>query len=65
MWLWGSLMMLTWVAIIAGAVWLVARSLTGANRPPRSSRGREILEERLARGEISVEEYRERLDQLR
>lgn len=61
MWLWGTLMMLTWVAIIAAAVWLVTRSRS----TDRSSRAREILEERYARGELATEEYRERLDQLR
>ncbi|HEX6236879.1 MAG TPA: SHOCT domain-containing protein [Acidimicrobiales bacterium] len=62
MWLWGTLMMLTWVAVIAAAVWFVGRSLTSG----RSSSGaREILDERYARGELTTEEYRERLDQLR
>lgn len=60
MWLWGTLMMLSWVAIIAAAVWLVARP-RGADR---SNRAREILDERYARGELATEEYRERLDQL-
>jgi putative membrane protein len=63
MWLWGTLMMLTWVAVIAAAVWLVARSLGGGRRP--STGAREILDERYARGELTTEEYRERLDQLR
>jgi putative membrane protein len=61
MWLWGTLMMLTWVALIAAAVWLVARSLGGSH----PNRARDILEERYARGELSTEEYREHLDQLR
>jgi putative membrane protein len=61
MWLWGTLIMLSWVAVIAAAVWLVARSL-GVSRP---NRAREILDERYARGELSTDEYRERLDQLR
>jgi putative membrane protein len=55
-WLWGSLMMLIWAAAIGLVVWLVVR---GAHRPS-GSRAREILDERLARGELSVEEYRER-----
>ena len=62
MWLWGTLMMLTWVAVIAAAVWFVARSLSGGSP---SSGAREILDERYARGELTTEEYRERLDQLR
>lgn len=61
MWLWGSLMMLSWVVIIAAAVWLVSRSRDGT----RPSRAREILDERYARGELTTDEYRERLEQLR
>lgn len=65
MWLWGTLMMLTWVAVIAGAVWLVAR---GVRRPGGTGggrgRARDILDERYARGELSTEEYRERLEAL-
>lgn len=60
-WLWATIMMLTWVALIAAAVWLVARSL-GSDRG--RSRAREILDERYARGELTTEEYRERLEQL-
>lgn len=61
MWLWGTLMMLSWVAIIAAAVWVVSRSRDGT----RPNRAREILDERYARGELTTEEYRERLEQLR
>ncbi len=49
------------VALIAAAVWLVARSV-GDRRP---SRAREILDERYARGELTTDEYHERLDALR
>lgn len=31
MWLWGTLMMLSWVAIIAAAVWLVSRGRDGTS----------------------------------
>lgn len=62
MWLWGSLMMLTWVAVIGGAVWLIVRSVRGDGRS--SSTARELLDERLARGEIGVEEYQQRRDLL-
>lgn len=61
MWLW---IVFLCVAIIAGAVWLITRgrdATTGAT----SSRARDILDERYARGELSTEEYRERVDQLR
>lgn len=59
MWLWGSVMMLSWVVIVVGAVWLFSRS--GNRRPTRA---RELLDERYARGELSTEEYRERLQHL-
>ena len=59
MWLWGTLMMLSWVVLIAAAVWLVARPF--GRRP---NRAREILDERYARGDLTTDEYRERVDQL-
>jgi putative membrane protein len=56
-WLWGGLMMLFWAVVIAVVVWFIVRSV---HRSSSGSRAREILDERLARGEITVEEYRER-----
>lgn len=55
----GLFMVLFWIFVIAGIVWLV---LTLARRQPTSEdRGaRRILEERLARGEIDAEEFRVR-----
>lgn len=76
MWLWGTLMMLLWIAVIGVAVWLVVR-FAGPHRdgPPRedtrprdvtgTESARRILAERYARGEISGEEYDERLAKLR
>jgi putative membrane protein len=64
MWLWGGLMMVLWVALIVGAVWLLA-TRPWWRAPPPADRAREILAERYARGEISTEEYHERLDALR
>lgn len=68
-WIWGLLMVLLLLSIGALAVWLAVRA--GANRPPappptRSplDRAQEILAERYARGEISTEEYQERLANL-
>ena len=61
MWVWGTLMMLSWVAIIAGAVYLFTRRTSGEDHRDRV---REILDERYARGEISAEEYREKLSHL-
>lgn len=66
MWLWGIAMLALFVVLI---VWLV-RATTGSGTgpsPPSDStdRAREILAERYARGELTTEEYRERIDQLR
>lgn len=64
MWLWGGLMMLFWVALVAAVVWFVA-TRSGPRPTAPADRAREILAERYARGEITGEEYRERLDTLR
>jgi putative membrane protein len=68
MWLWGSLMMLTWVAIIAAAVWLVIRA-NHANRGNGDTNdttgAKRVLDERLARGEITIDEYRDRREAMR
>ncbi len=66
MWLWGIAMMALFVVLI---VWLV-RASTGngaPSAPPKdpTDRAREILAERYARGELTTEEYRERVEQLR
>ncbi len=68
-WLWGGFMMLFWVGLIALVVWLVARTVSGsrpATRPELSGldRARDILSERYARGEISTEEYHDRITHL-
>jgi uncharacterized membrane protein len=54
----GAAAPVSWVAIIAAAIWF----LTGRRAPSgsRSSRAREILEERSAGGVLTTEEYRER-----
>lgn len=55
----GGFGLIFWLVILAGiigAVWLVASvSKTGSRE--RRSPGRELLEERYARGEISRDEY--------
>lgn len=48
-------MILVWVAIILLVVWLVG-ALVG-NRCPRDKDARQILDERLAQGEIDQDEY--------
>lgn len=62
MWLWGTLMMLSWVVIIAAALWAVQRARD--SRSQSGGRAREILDERLARGEIDTDEHRERMKHL-
>ena len=66
MWLWGIAMMALFVVLI---VWLV-RAATPATpgRPVQAAdpteRARGILAERFAKGELTSDEYRERVDQL-
>jgi putative membrane protein len=60
---WWVIWPILWVAIIVAAVWFLSRRW----RRPESGgldRAREILAERFARGELSSDEYRERLAQL-
>ena len=63
MWGFGWLFMaLFWIFVIVGVVWLV---LSVSAQRDRATRGADrtavrILEERLARGEIDVEEFRAR-----
>ncbi|MFA1541779.1 SHOCT domain-containing protein [Actinomadura monticuli] len=71
MWLWGTAMVLFWVAVIGAAAWLAFRAATPhrtrttSSETPGLEHAREILAERYARGEISSEEYDERLAKLR
>ncbi len=72
-WVW-----LFWLLLIIGVVLLVVlavRAIGGgitrgpgsevsAARSPARSRAREVLDERYARGELTIEEYRERLQTL-
>ncbi len=65
MWVWGTLMMVGTIAVI---VWL-ARSTSTTAPPPQTpsrpaDRAQQVLAERYAHGEISTEEYRERLENL-
>lgn len=57
-------MVLFWTLVIAAAVWLI-RELTRARpHPAQGEDPRQILERRLADGSISVDEYRERRQEL-
>ena len=62
-WAWIPFALLFWGAVAAGAGYLLfhvrpARQISGVDR------ARDILAERLARGEISTEEYYDRLSSL-
>ena len=65
MWLWGMAMMILFVLLL---VWLV-RSSAGHGAGPAfqdpAARPREILAERYAKGELTTEEYRERINELK
>jgi putative membrane protein len=61
---WGALWLVFWIAALATTAWVVLR-LVRRRGPSGLDRAREILAERYARGELSSEEYRERLEQLR
>jgi putative membrane protein len=57
------IVLLGWVAVIATVGWFVVRSARPGERSGLG-RARDVLAERYARGELTTEEYRERLEQL-
>jgi putative membrane protein len=59
---WWPLWLAFWAVVIGLAAWLLLRRRD--RRPDPLARAREVLAERYARGEVSGEEYRERLDEL-
>ncbi len=59
---WWPLWLLFWAALIGTVVWLIVRRRDRRGDP--LDRAREVLAERFARGELSAEEYRERLEEL-
>ncbi len=65
MWAMGLFWMLLLVALVVGIVWAATHNGPPPDRPDHTGRARDILNERYARGEVSTEEYRERLDALR
>ncbi|HEU5158392.1 MAG TPA: SHOCT domain-containing protein [Streptosporangiaceae bacterium] len=68
MWIWGSVVMILWLALAVVVTWLAVRSVNARAAAPREPSGaehaRDILAERYAKGEIDTEEYGERLARL-
>ena len=64
-WAWFAmaLMMVLGAAAVGLVVWAIARGVS-PRQPSGTESARAILAERLARGEIAPEEYRERLQHL-
>jgi putative membrane protein len=67
MWLWGVAMMTLFVLLIVRLIRAPGADPSGAAGPARrepNDQAREILGERFAEGELSPEEYRERVSEL-
>lgn len=69
MWLFGPLMTVGIVLVVVLAVWLInggsRRSGTDASGPVEGKiGGRQILEERFAKGELTAEQFREQIQVL-
>ena len=60
---WWPVWPIFWVVLIGLVVWLIVRR--GHRRYDPLDRAREVLAERYARGDLTGEEYRARLDDLR
>jgi putative membrane protein len=60
---WWPLWLLFWIALVVAVGWLLWRRW-GRPRGDGLDRARELLAERYARGELTSDEYRERLEQL-
>jgi putative membrane protein len=65
MWVGGLLTLLLLIGLAAAVIWAIVRGSKPQPPPDSTGRAKEILNERYARGDISTEEYRERLDSLR
>lgn len=62
MWL---MMLVFWGLVVAGGFWVVRATRSGRSAAPTSApSARQILDERLARGELTEEEYLRRRDLL-
>jgi putative membrane protein len=56
---------LLWLALLGFGIWFLFIRGRRARQPTGMERAQDILAERFARGEITGDEYRERLEQLR
>jgi putative membrane protein len=63
-WVGWLIMLAVWVLFVVGMVWLV-RTLATPSGGGSDQNSRRILDERFARGELSVEEYEDRRRVLR
>ena len=67
MWVWGVAMMALFVVLIVWLLRAAGGESSGAGGPARrepNDRAREILGERFAHGDLTPEEYRERVSEL-
>ena len=71
MWVFGGLMMVGVLLVIGMVVWAIMTATTRGNAAPTApadpggrARTRQVLDERYARGEMTSEEYSERLHTL-
>jgi uncharacterized membrane protein len=59
----GGIGMVLWIGVIVAAIWWIVQTATNQRAPDHRADAlkapRELLYERLARGEITVEQYRE------
>jgi len=61
----GIFMILFWVLIILGVVYLVKILLGGSTAEKKSESAQELLEKRFAKGEINREEFEDAMEVLR
>lgn len=66
MWLWSLLLLAGIITLIVVAILGLTRGFSSRDaRGGGRSKAREVLDERYARGELTTEEYHERLDELK
>lgn len=63
-WLWMGFTLILFTAAIIGGIWLLTRTSNGRDDHMRIDPAEEALRLRFARGELSEEEFNNRLDSL-